>query len=394
MEDKKGYGIVIPKDLSVGKWNRLKPEEILAQLKELNKGAFYSLAKDAEVDLELLKSSGYEYGGISELALIELEAVLPKKKADSVRELVTREEYSKNDDFRYVLYLNNDKTGIIKNTFDDSTTNQLLKFRELTLEGAWKREIELKKLFIEEFDENKTEVRIEVLKKYGGHFIDIPELNSMLYHRDYISWFKGDTFDNDYDNAIKRLESLQEFVKLYQLISEDNEFQIQSKKYAHNKFIINGRTLDLLLNAVAFSLKVHNDTDRDINPPTVQKKKYWWFELDFANKTSQEAIAELLEKIDDILNSYTSESNLNLFYYLADNAISWPKKTSQTKRYIFLYKLAIFFKHLEARTYDDLNNAYVRKEIADKIRYIIKTMKDSDPDQELLDQNFEDKYID
>lgn len=124
-----------------------------------------------------------------------------------------------------------------------------------------------------------------MLKKYGGHFRDIPELNSFLYHRDYISWFKGDTFDNDYEDTIQKLKSLQEFVKLYQLISED-ELQIQSTKYAYNKFTINGRTLDLLLNAIAFSLKVQNDTDGDINPQSVQKKKYWWFELGVAKETS------------------------------------------------------------------------------------------------------------
>lgn len=394
MKDKKEYGIVIPKGLSASKWNKLTPEEILALLKDLNKDAFYRMAEDADVDLVLLKSSGYEYSGISELALIELEVFLPKKKAESVRKLVGREEYSKNEDFSYVLHLYNDKTNIINELFDETTANQLLKFRELTLRGDRKIELDLKQLFIDEFSEKKTKARTEVLKKYGGHFIDISELNSFLYHRDYISWFKGDTFDNDYENTIQKLKSLQEFVKLYQLISEDDELQIQSTKYAHNKFIINGRTLDLLLNAVAFTLKVHNDTDGDINPLTEQKKKYWWFELGVAKETSQEAIEELIEKIESMLDSYSSESNLNLFYYLADNAISWPKKISQTQRYVFLYKLAIFFKHLEARAYGDLNNAYVRKEITDKIRYIIKTMKDSDPDQELLDQNFEDKYLD
>ena len=33
MKDKKGYGIVIPNDLSVEKWNKLTSEEILVQLK-------------------------------------------------------------------------------------------------------------------------------------------------------------------------------------------------------------------------------------------------------------------------------------------------------------------------------------------------------------------------
>ena len=91
MKDKKGYGIVISKGLPVSKWNKLTPEEILAQPKELNKDAFYRIAEDAGVDLELLKSSVYEYGRISELALIELEVFPPKKKAESVRKLVGRE---------------------------------------------------------------------------------------------------------------------------------------------------------------------------------------------------------------------------------------------------------------------------------------------------------------
>ena len=77
MKDKKGYGIVIPNDLSVEKWNKLTPEEILVQLKEFDKEAFYRMAKDAGVDVDLLEKSGYEYDGISELSIIEVESFLP-----------------------------------------------------------------------------------------------------------------------------------------------------------------------------------------------------------------------------------------------------------------------------------------------------------------------------
>ena len=89
MKDKKGYGIVIPKGLSASKWNKLTPEEILAQLKNLNKDAFFRMAEDAGVDLELLKSSGYEYDGISELALIELEVVIPKNGSQQTNSKIT-----------------------------------------------------------------------------------------------------------------------------------------------------------------------------------------------------------------------------------------------------------------------------------------------------------------
>lgn len=74
MKDKKGSGLIIPEDLSPESWINLTPQQILTELKDYNYEAFYRLAEDAGIDVDLLEKSGYEYNGLSGLALIELEA--------------------------------------------------------------------------------------------------------------------------------------------------------------------------------------------------------------------------------------------------------------------------------------------------------------------------------
>lgn len=75
-KEKKGYGIVIPADWTVGKWDTLTPQDIIEQLKALTCDAFYRMSRAVDLDLDLLETSGYEYDGLSEIAVIELEAFL------------------------------------------------------------------------------------------------------------------------------------------------------------------------------------------------------------------------------------------------------------------------------------------------------------------------------
>lgn len=78
------------------------------------------------------------------------------------------------------------------------------------------------------------------------------------------------------------------------------------------------------------------------------------------------------------------EIDLNMFYYLADNAISWPQNMTLTKRCLFLYHLAKFFKYIPDNEYDKNKSISTSKEIADKIKYTLKQMKAKDKDGEIL----------
>ncbi len=58
MNEKKGYGLIIPSDFEVGKWEKETAQNILDQLKKLTRDVFYRMAKEADIDLELLESAG------------------------------------------------------------------------------------------------------------------------------------------------------------------------------------------------------------------------------------------------------------------------------------------------------------------------------------------------
>lgn len=84
----KGYGIVIPADWTPGRWDTLSVQDIISQLKTLNRDAFYRMAENVDIDLKLLTESGYEYNGLSRIAVIELEAFCPSDKFHNVKEFI------------------------------------------------------------------------------------------------------------------------------------------------------------------------------------------------------------------------------------------------------------------------------------------------------------------
>ena len=53
MNEKKGYGLIIPSDFEVGKWEKETAQNILDQLKRLTNDAFYRMAEEIDIDLEL-----------------------------------------------------------------------------------------------------------------------------------------------------------------------------------------------------------------------------------------------------------------------------------------------------------------------------------------------------
>ena len=118
---------------------------------------------------------------------------------------------------------------------------------------------------------------------------------------------------------------------LYKLISEGGEFQIQSTRYRHQKTIINDKSSDILANAIALALKMLRDRDPYLSAGTNFDKTYSWVDLTCAR--ADNGVEEILETINLGIERYEDELDLNLFYYLADNAIRWPKDITLTKRY-------------------------------------------------------------
>lgn len=209
MDKNKGYGLVIPANWKPGKWDKLRAQEIVSQLKALNCDAFYRMAADVDIDLTLLEQSGYEYVGLSEVAQKELAAFVPKRKFSEVRKLLTEADFHKHHDFQYVFHLYNDRNSTIAELYVPEIAAEIMKSREYSLRDERENVRNLMALFIDEFEDDKTAARRQVLKKYGGHFISMPELDSFLSYRDIVEWFRCDTFDPSYEENVKQMRAMQ-----------------------------------------------------------------------------------------------------------------------------------------------------------------------------------------
>ena len=381
--DKKGYGIIVPQDYEPGKWDTTDAKDIIAQLKSLTDDAFYRMAQDIEIELDLLGESGYEFEGLSRLAINELEAFLSADKFQEVRDSITEANFIRDSDFNHVFYQYNDSHDVVNQFYSEEKAKAILRFHDNKLRNKRERLLNLIELFIDEFEDDKTNARKEVFEKYGGRFISISELDTFLLYRDDIAWYKGDTFDSDYAEDIQHMKALRDLAPLYRLISEGGEFQIRSTKYNHQKFTINNESSKILAQAIALALKIHNETDPTLTPGADINKTYSRADLICAGANNE--VDSIEESINSSIDIYEDESKLDLFYYLADNAIKWSNDITLTQRYLFLYRLAKFFNHIPAPEYDSSIIIDSRKEIVEAIKYRIKQFKKKDKDGELLD---------
>lgn len=384
MTEKKGYGLIIPSDWGMNRWYLLSSQDVINQLSKLTCDTFYRMAEEVGIDIALLKESGYEFSGVSELSIIELEACLSKEKVDEIKGMLTLQDYVCDADFRYMFHLYDDKTGIIDSLYSPEVTEDIKQAIKYSLREERERMLQLMALFIDEFEDDKTDARREVLKKYGGHFISMPEFESFLSYRDDVAWYRGDTFNPEYKDDIDRMKAMRELVPLYKLIHNGGEFQVQSTTLKHQKVTLNEGASEILADAIALTLKMLHDADPMLTTGADVNKTFTWVDLVCARERGD--VDEILESVNWSIDSYESEFDLSLFYYLADNAIHWPADITLTKRYLFLYRLAKFFKFIPENEYDEATFISSRKEIVEAIKYQIKQIKKKDKDGELLER--------
>lgn len=381
MATKKGYGLIIPKEWKAGKWNKLSAREILAQLKVLNHDAFYRMAEGAGIDIALLEMSGYDYDGVSELALIELGNFLSLEKFNEVKKIITAADRVKDSDFAYVLRRYNDRNNVVGSLYADDEAKEILEQIAYVHIDLPESERQLMRLFIDEFHEDKAAALNETMNLYGGHLVYIPEFESFVSGREYIAWFRGDAIDAEYGDEIKRMKAMLDLVSVYKLIADGGEFQIQSARIRQHKVNISKEATDILAKGLAMTLKMLHDTNPSISLDADVDRTFSSFEMKMAGND----IAKIEDDLSVRLESYDEEFDLGLFYYLADNAISWPDGFTLTNRYLFLYKLAKFFKFVSDAEYEKTISISMSKEIVDGIKYRIKQMHNRDKDGKLLD---------
>ena len=165
MNEKKGYGLIIPADFEVPKWAKETAQDILDQLRRLTNDAFYRMAEEVGIDLELLTESGYEFDGLSTIAVKELESCLSDDKFKEVTQYISKRNYTKDEDFRYVLRLYDDKTDAINMTYSVEFAGEIKQTIKYALIEERERMLRLMALFIDEFEDGKTESRRRVLKE-------------------------------------------------------------------------------------------------------------------------------------------------------------------------------------------------------------------------------------
>lgn len=408
MIDKKGYGLIIMEDLAPESWEGLTPQQMLSELKDYNVEAFYHMAEDSGIDVALLDKSGYEYDGFSQLALMELEAFKGEEAARQVKELLTKSDYSKERDFKYVLHTYLEDNASASKLYPENTLEEVLEYQKYSHHRERESVLKLTKLFIEEFKDDKTEARNEILKKYDGRFIDLPELTSFLRKKMEVAWYRGDIFNPQYEQSIKDAEAMKELVALFRLISQGDEFQIKSSKIQHQKMTIKGKTVEILQDSIAYALKVLHDVnsvfplrdeikeetslvsdeETELSPSPITEQGIDAEMSKFVKLADMEVakryVDEIATYVEADIEGYADERDLRLFYYLADNAITWPDGIRQTDRYVFLYKLASFFGYVKLTELDDLSNAHVRKEIVSKIKNQLKYYEEKDSDKDIL----------
>lgn len=342
-------GIVIPAEWTSDRFDGMSDDEIEANMLRLDADAFYRMAKAVGINLSLLTRAGYEYRGLSHLAIAELDSLLPGRTdlIGLLREKYGKYEGSRLGDFDYVLSLS---SGLM--FLNDSPVTE-----------------ELMRMLVEQYPDERPDARLEILEKYGDRFQTCAPYNRFVSMRSFASWFNIGINRED----IERLTQLKELLSAYQMLKGGGEFIIQSASVKNRKVTISngaGSMLaDMILNAAPSVYKF------DVNP----------------DEADNRAVCRALNKeISEILGADAAGRNRKLFFYAADAALHDAPHKSITDHYVFIYRLAKFFNHIPPMENENFTDGYARKEIADAVRRQVASIRVKDKDGSLLKQLLDD----
>lgn len=385
MADKKGYGIVIPNDWDTKKIKKLSLEDFHEELMRLDKEAFYRMANEVELDLPLLKKAGYEYQGLSSIALIELDNFARSSKTlrNYVKYIidVNTASYEMRADFDYVLALYDREHNLFNKYYPEDMAR--IYSQEVADVATTENSLTIKliRLFTDEFKDAQTEWRYKVLEKYGARFQSCFAFEFFVSKRGLSEWsYKSN--DEYADRDLEQAERLKELMNLYRLLKDGSDLIVQSSLFKSRKAMISANAAQILGDLIIMGVPHIRAFDFRMGEVegTFDNTGQFIPVMNADNETYRSICAEL----DQVIENSVAEKDLKLFFYLADNAIWRPDGVGITQRYIFLYKLSQFFGYVKASDYEDLTNGDVRKEIADRIKRIMKSMEKEDKDKSLL----------
>lgn len=374
-DEKKGYGIVIPAEYKSSDFNG-SLDELIVWIFDLDKEAFYRLADSAGIDLVLLGRAGYVYEGLSLVALNEFEncfkgisealAIMPQLM-DKIANAASQ------NDFDYVLHLNDKSNGIIRQYYSEEEVNKLsLSCEAASINSGFDREKELLRVFIEGLKDEHTSARLEVLEKYGLHFNAQKEYEQFTSKRELWDW---DANDGEYSaEDAEESAAVLELIELYRLLSSEETVVIQSPKVKARKLTLSKRATVMLTDLIQAEFPRLRNMFSAIDVANIKQE--------IEQHLEQDSIKNMKSELAFIVAEHKKE--LNLFYYLAYNAISWQDTISMTDRYLLLFRLAQLFGYIPKSDNDDLESGFERKNIADIVKKSIKRQEDKDPNQDIL----------
>lgn len=366
-ENSKRY--VIPEDWEPSMLLNKDADEIIDVMLKLDKEAFYRMAEAAGIDLDLLKRAGYEYQGPSHMALSEMRW-FADEHPELYKIVSVKEGYDV--DFQFVFQCFEAGGYHMVKDEDDIFRDPI--------------EIELMRMFIDEFRDEHTEARLELLDKYGTVMQScLPYRQLVGARRDLSSWFSSSKpTPSGFDPEIARkfvsatMENngyMKELLSLYRLLKGGGEFAIQSTSVTNRKVKISAGATSLLAEMIIKTMP-YVDTYEVAH---VDLSRY------SSTKRTEEDLYKMCRRLVDLtLDSHNLFNDVGLFYYAADSVMPKTENQSYTEHYVFLYRLAIFFKYIEPTVYDDFSDAYDRKRIAGSVSSQISRIKSKDKDKSLL----------
>lgn len=395
MNRTKGYGIVIPEDFTIAENGKIDIDEFYPRLVELDREAFYRMAKVIGLDLDLLNRADYHYEGLSMTARHEaLQYMETHGKnfghlAKYLDFMSTSISPSHQQDFDYVLFLYNQKTGDIDKFYDVEYSSAFKQELQELFENPDQLERPIMELFVSTFKDEYTAAREEIFEKYGVRFQSNLQYDSFASRRLLCEWkCKEDGISvesPEYD------EVLMDLMRVYRLVKSGGRFTMQSSKYSARKAVIAPKAADILGDMIIMAAHYLRPFEFRLGEVegSVDKNGDFIPVMEADNEFYRAICFELKESIEES----NEKRSLEQFYYLVDNAIWWPNEISLTARYIFLYQLAILFGYVKGSEYDDLDDGIVCKVIVDKIKRVIKSQNAKDPEKDPLSKIFEIIWI-
>lgn len=263
---------------------------------------------------------------------------------------------------------------------DNMTEEEKEEERKRRLEDKIKDSVVL--LFVQDFPDEQTEERLKEWKKTGrfSRFRNYNEaaeifanndgwrsIERMIYGLNDSQTIEGDTIP---------------VIELLDLIKSSTEISIKSKTGIHKSVNLRGRSKELLERIILDWL------DERLNPHIWARKMARSQEqyerlLALSDSPMKEYVwQEDLSKTKEVLQNWHDEKitfpegkELDYYYSLWEEIIPWKESQNKTERMIFLYKLGIAFQLDSMDNSIDLENGNDRKELADKIKYRIKSQR-------------------